>query len=196
MDQRSVFLIVVPTCGNAPHGLWGLVPSSVGQLRLKTAAEMLRRDANSYLAICGGKRASFTKGEAVAAAHWFRQQYPELANRIAIISAKSKYTAGDMVALAEDIAQFQELYPCLEVASIFLVTHPSHAKLAGMSLLKGFWKILRKMPKVTSMDSGEPALYTPRTQAILNWITKHDPAWEKFWSFPLRVLANYRVRNE
>ncbi|HUD20772.1 MAG TPA: hypothetical protein VMQ44_01740 [Candidatus Saccharimonadales bacterium] len=173
-------LIVVPTCGNGRGLVNGFhPPSEVGMMRLRKAAELLSKDNDSRPAIVGGERRDIVSSEAECARWWFYRYFPEHIQRVAIVRAKAKFTAGDMVDLAANLPA--------GIGRIMLVTHPDHGSMAEQTLRACGVKI-----PIVLVDSGEPAPYSRKMLCILDWVYDHDPKWERWHSLPFRWLANRR----
>jgi hypothetical protein len=151
-------------------------------LRLRKAAEELKKTPDAELCIIGGKRLTQENGEAHVAAQWFRQEYPPLGNYVRIVRAESMYTAGDLI----DLVGFDRKKMQLK-DKIILVTHPDHGKFMEMTL-----RACGIRTKIDILSSGEDRPYGTVARAILSLVYWLDPCWQKWPSSPLRKQANKR----
>lgn len=194
MAEPTDILVIVPTNGSVRNGDDELIPSEVGRMRLARAAKLLREVPNTSLAIVGGYRQFSLNSEAQVARRFFIKNYPELAKRIVVTDASSKYIAGDMVALAKIIGDPLTGLRLRNIQRAVFVTHHDHAELAIKTLSRAEASGAKII--YTHIDSGEPPPYTPLQLAILKLVTGRDPSWRTILSWPLRFLANRRGGQE
>lgn len=191
-------LVVAPTSGNNRIVISDdtgrvierrLEPGWVCQLRMTKCAEILAQDPTALLAISGGARKDPSRSEAAIAKRWFGEQFPGLADRVAIVDARANYTAQDMPYLAECI---KELWPSLRLDKITIVSHPNHGKMARMYLSNAFIEMGVQIPPIEPVASGEKAPYNA-VKLMAHWFAnKRDVKWQRWPSWLLRVMANRR----
>ncbi len=187
-----VTLVIVPTAGNfnlrLSNGL--LTPTHAGELRLDKAAQLLLANPGWKLAIVGGNRKNPDETEAEIYHQYFWKHYPQLGDRTLLVLDKHKCTVHDMVDLAEELkamASDMQAFDIGETIEMVIVTHPDHCRIARIPL-----RTLIQTAEVRCEPSGEERPYSPKMQAILLWVTQHDPLWRGFWSWPFRALASRR----
>lgn len=185
-QPRPIGLVVVLTCGFVSEPAEDLQPSEIGIRRMNVAAQLLEGDSTLGLCISGGMRDKRENSEAAVYASWFMKNYPNLAARIWLISAEAKFTAHDMVRLA------QEVYDQFRAArmKLLLVSHPDHTSMARTTLEATI--IGMRKDEIVEIDSGEPPPYSWLELLILRTVYRFDPRWEKWISAPLRKKGNQR----
>jgi hypothetical protein len=191
-------LVVAPTSGNNKIVISDdtgrvietrLEPGKVCQLRLRKCAEILKADPTALLAISGGARKDASRSEAAIAKCWFREHFPDLADRNVIFDARANYTAADMAFLASYIKELWP-YPCLD--KITIVSHPDHAGMARTYLGNSLTVVWVEVPPIELADSGEEAPYNVVKLTAHRVANRFDPDWQRWPSWPLRVAAKRR----
>ena len=191
-------LVVAPTSGNNKIVVYDdagrviesrLEPGKVCQLRLRKSADIMADDPTALLAIPGGARKDLCRSEAAIAKCWFREHFPDLADRDVIFDARANYTAADMAYLA---AYIKELRPYPWLDKITIVSHPDHAGMARMYLGNALIAVGLQTPPIELADSDEEAPYNVVKLTAHRIANKFDPEWRRWPSWPLRVAANRR----
>ena len=187
MEIRARHLIVVPT-GGCVRERDQLLPNHLGNYRLTTAAKILFTDPTALLAISGGERENPAESEAVVHYLAFIYQWPEFADRVVIVDASSIYTAGDMAALAPCIEGWEREHPEEgRFSRITIASELRHARNAIRSLNAGFQRTGDRNFSIA--ESGEPPGRPSWQQAFIDFVTRWDPFWETWLSWPLRFVA-------
>lgn len=181
-------LIVVPTCGSVRDEQGELIPSNVTQLRLRAAQMQLWRVKNAAtLMIVGGQRDQPSDSEAYVASRWFVRHLA--GDCLPVPLAPSKYTAGDMVGLAQMIKRVET--EGANFGCIYIVSHPDHAELARITLEHQLGN--DRARQIVLSPSGEPAPYSPIALIIRRLVYALDPCWTWLPSLPFRIVANQRT---
>lgn len=182
-------LIIVPTAGNVVID-GKKEPAPACKLRLETAHTLVKK-SDAKLAILGGRRVGFRKGEADVAFEWYKEHHPDTKEAIIIVAQDSYCTSPDMVAGAKRIEEYEE-HNGVFFDDLTTTSHPDHCKLAIITLMECFSDIAERVFSIA--DSGEPAPYSAEQLRILRWVTSHDPRWERWQSWPLRMMARKRLQ--
>lgn len=194
--MEEIVLAVVLTSGNirqpvvgSNNGEFRLVPGRACRYRLNKAAKFLRADRSARLAIVGGYRDDEARREAVVAELWFIQLCPDLEDCIVIVDARAKYTVADLKFLLERMVAISDRFKFKEMA---LITHPDHSGLVKDGLKIKISRVFKYPIPVTAIPSGEPAPYSKPELLVRRVVHRLDPLWERWLSYPLRLVANNR----
>lgn len=198
---RTLYVVLMNGSRRLENG--ELTPSDIAKKRatvgLVAAAEQVEKTGKNSVDVLflGGQRDDPMQSEAAVAYRWVvdNDHTPGwAAKRIENYGgtlyrlAESRYTAGDMVTLTDWLTG-------KDYGLVILISHRDHIQLAYRTLSACEDKLGPDFG-TTCIDSGETAPYSARQLKILKWVYDHDPCWTKWYSWPLRVLANRRGRNE